>query len=137
MKEQKSEFKILRYYYINEGDRQKNIEAVERELQTMGYKPRRNGIESRKEDSSFCYIITFTDGTYDFECPWEGLTNSEDRPTPQQQQVTDHTSKPSKEAREFWEMAFCSIAQSPRPLEKTLVEMADQAMAEWQKRFEQ
>jgi hypothetical protein len=126
-----SEFNILRYYYINEGDRQKNIEAVERELQAMGYKPRRNGIESRKEDSSFCYIITFTDGAYDFECPWEGLINSEDRPIPQQQQVTDHTSKPSKEAREFWEQAFIEFAQNVNCLN-----LADQAMAEWQKRFE-
>lgn len=45
-------------------------------------------------------------------------------------------SKPSKEAREFWERAFVAIVQSPRHHDKTVVEMADEAMVEWQKRFE-
>ena len=45
-------------------------------------------------------------------------------------------SKPSKEAREFWERALIAIVQSPRHHEKTVVELADAAMAEWQKRFE-
>jgi hypothetical protein len=130
-----SDFKMLRYH-INEGDRQQNIALVEQELQAMGYKPCIDWIESKKEDSFFCYITTFFDGSYDFENPRASCFKAEDRPIPQQQQVTDHTAKPSKEAREFWALAFCSIAQSPRPLEKTLVEMADQAMAEWQKRFE-
>ena len=44
--------------------------------------------------------------------------------------------KPSKEAREFWERAFCAIAQSPKELQKSVAELADEAMAEWQKRFE-
>jgi hypothetical protein len=203
-----SEFKMLRYW-LNQGDRQKNIEAVEQELQAMGYKRRETWVEDRKSNIFLCYIITFTDGTYYFGDPWAGLIEAEDRPipnsiTPYQQAVSDHMatapqelrdyvcgklvesddwmegdnpiyfcmftwglskegenfwdgierkdwifamatefwksrtkeSKPSKEAREFWERAFCSIAQSPRTLEKTLVEMADQAMAEWQKRFE-
>lgn len=45
-------------------------------------------------------------------------------------------SKSSKEAREFWERAFVAIVQSSRHHDKAVVELADEAMAEWQKRFE-
>jgi hypothetical protein len=126
-----SDFKMLRYF-LNQGDRQKNIEAVEQELHAMGYKRRETWVEDRRSNIFLCYIITLTDGTYYFGDPWSGLIEAQDRPIPSAEEL----SKPSKEAREFWALAFCSIAQSPRPLEKTLVEMADQAMAEWQKRFE-
>jgi hypothetical protein len=125
-----SEFKMLRYF-LNQGDRQENIALVEQELQAMGYKRCIDWVELKKEGSFFSYIITFIDGTYDFGDPWSGGFEAEDRPIPQQQQVTEEISKPSKEAREFWERAFIEFAQNVNCLN-----LADQAMAEWQKRFE-
>lgn len=46
---------------------------------------------------------------------------------------------PSKEAREFWEQAFCAIVQSPslpNLKKQNPFELADDALAAWQKRFE-
>lgn len=45
--------------------------------------------------------------------------------------------KPSKEAREFWERAFLSFSYDHSLSVTDCLEMADFAMAEWQKRFEQ
>lgn len=45
-------------------------------------------------------------------------------------------SKPSKEAREFWERVFLSFSQDHNLGVTDCLKMADEAMAEWQKRFE-
>lgn len=45
-------------------------------------------------------------------------------------------SKPSKEAREFWERAFLSFSYDHSLVVSRCLEMADEAMVEWQKRFE-